>query len=168
MRLRPSLLALLLFSLNVQAQRPAFLDQMLAVEIEADSAELSEERGVSVYHGNVVLRRGPLEMRGDELRIRRDDRDGRIEATLAGSPARATHQLDANEDPVVATAKRIVYTTISEILELLGNARIARGDDELTGEQVRYDVGKARIEAEGGGDRVRIVITPSATAPEAP
>lgn len=153
---------------SAHAQRPAFLDNALAVEIEADSAELSEERGVSIYRGNVVLRRGPLEMRGDRLRILRDDQTGKIEARLSGAPASARHQTRISDEPVMATAREIVYTTIVEVLELVGNAVIRRGDDELTGDQVRYDVASARIQAEGGSERVHIVITPPEGATNKP
>lgn len=156
------LLAMLLLPLASLAQeRPAFLEDNLAVEIEADSAELSEERDVSIYRGNVVLRRGPLEMRGRELKVVRRPADGRIQATLSGTPARATHELADSDLPVVATAERIIYTTLVEVLELRGQARIRRGDDLLEGNLVRYDVANARIQADGGDERVRIIINPT-------
>ena len=155
------LLLLLAASTAVSAQqRPAFLDDDLAVEIEADGAELSEERDVSVYRGNVILRRGPLTMRGDELRVVRQPSDGRIQATLSGDPATATHLTEEDDEPIVAQARRIIYTTLVETLELQGAARIRRGADELQGDAVIYDVANARIQAEGGKERVRIVITP--------
>ncbi len=159
------LFAGLLMTAAGHAQRPAFLDQALAVEIEADAAELSEERGVSTYHGNVVLRRGPLEMRGRRLEIRRDEASGKIEARLSGQPARAVHRTDTQESPVIAEAREIIYTTIVEVLELNGTARIQRGEDQLSGESVRYDVANARIQASGGDERVRILITPPEKPP---
>ena len=164
MRRKLSALGLLL-ALTVPAlaqDRPAFLSETLAVEIEADEAELSETRDVSVYRGNVRLTRGPLTMRGEELRIQRDPDSGQIEARLIGNPATASHQTPQDELPVQASARQIVYTTIVEILELAGEARIQRGKDELQGESVRYDVANARIQADGGDERVRIVINPPA------
>lgn len=148
--------------------RPGFLSADLAVEIEADEAELSEARDTSIYRGNVRLTRGPLSMRGDELRIYRNPKDGRIEATLSGRPAIATHQTPDDELPVTASARRIVYTTIIEILELEGDAEIVRGADKLSGNAVRYDVSNARIEADGGRERVRIVINPPEQDGESP
>lgn len=153
-------LVLLLPAQASAQQRPAFLDDDLAVEIEANEAELSEEQDVSVYRGEVVLRRGPLTMQGDELRVVRRPADGRIQATLSGTPATATHRTPGDEVPVVAAARRIIYTTLIETLELKGEARIRRGSDELQGDAVIYDVANARIQAEGGDERVRIVITP--------
>lgn len=166
---RRALLIVLMLGLSgvVHAQnRPAFLDPSLAISVEADQAELSQENNVSIYRGNVRLERGPLTMRGDELRIRRDPDSDRITAELSGEPADAEYRDPANPQlPVTAAARRIVYTTISEILELRGGARITRGDDSLTGESVRYDIPLARIRADGeDGDRVRIVINPPADA----
>lgn len=170
---RKLFLALLLtwLSLPVAAQqqdRPGFLNDALAVEIEADEAELSEERDVSVYRGNVRLKRGPLTMHGEQLRIQRDPASGQIEARLSGNPATAEHQAEQDGPPVIASASQIVYTTIVEVLELAGNARIQRGEDELQGDSVRYDVANARIQADGGKDRVRIVINPPAEASSKP
>ena len=165
-RNRPArlLLVCLLLPLSLWAQqsqqRPAFLGQDLAVEIEADEAELSELRDTSIYRGNVRLTRGPLSMQGDQLKIHRDADTGRITATLSGQPATATHRTPEDELPVTASARRIVYITQVEILELDGNARIQRGADELQGDSVRYDVANARIQADGGERRVRIVINP--------
>ena len=141
-------------------EKPAFLNESLAVEIEADSAELSETRDVSIYRGNVHLKRGPLSMRGDELRITRNTDSGQIEARLSGTPATATHTTKQDPVPVTAAALQIIYTTIAEILELKGDARISRGEDQLQGDSVRYDVANARIQADGGKQRVRIIINP--------
>jgi lipopolysaccharide export system protein LptA len=162
---------LFLAALSAQAaqaadeKRPEFLNESLAVQIEADEAELSEERDVSIYRGHVHLVRGPLSMYGDELRIQRDAPTGRIEATLSGKPARAIHVTAQDAIPVSASALRIVYTTIDEILELNGNASIQRGADQLQGDSVRYDVANARIQADGGKDRVRIIINPPKPTP---
>ncbi len=147
---------------QTQQNRPGFLGEDLAVEIEADEAELSEARDTSIYRGHVKLTRGRLSMRGDELRIYRDPKDGRIQATLSGRPAVATHTTPDDSTPVTASARRIVYTTILEILELNGEAQIERGADRLNGDTVRYDVSNARIQADGGKQKVRIVINPPA------
>ncbi len=165
-RIRPAcalLVALCALSPSVWAQdRPAFLDPGLAISVEADSAELSQESNVSIYRGNVKLERGPLVMSGNELRVARLSEDDRIKATLSGSPARAVYNDPNNPDlPVVATAKSIVYTTGIELLELQGDAKISRGTDELSGELVRYEIPLARIQASGDeSERVRITIMP--------
>ncbi len=171
-RLRPghgllgALLLALAASLPALAQdRPAFLDPNLALSVEADSAELSQENNVSIYRGNVVLERGPLVMRGEVLRIAREPDSGRIRAELRGSPARAEYTDPANPaQPVVAQARAIEYTTIVELLRLEGGASIRRGEDRLEGESVRYDIPQARIQADGGNERVRIVIQPPENA----
>jgi lipopolysaccharide export system protein LptA len=141
-------------------ERPAFLDPNLAISVEADSAELSQERNVSVYRGNVRLERGPLVLTGDRLVINRDPETNRIRATLTGTPARADYQdPSADGQPVVATARSIAYVTGQELLELDGAAEIRRGEDSLKGESVRYEIPLARIQAEGdANDRVRITI----------
>ncbi len=150
-------------TLQAQAQdRPAFMDPGLAISVEADTAELSQENSVSIYRGHVKLERGPLVMSGSELRVERFANDERIKATLSGTPAKAVYSDPNNPDiPVIATAKSIIYTTGVEVLELQGDAKISRGTDELSGESVRYEIPLARIQASGDeSERVRITIMP--------
>lgn len=161
MNINRSLLLLLLSLPALAQERPAFLDPGLAISVEADSAELSQERNQSIYRGNVSLHRGPLVMRGDVLTVQRDESNGRIRAQLRGSPARAEYtDPETPDQPVEASAKTISYTTGAELLELQGGAEIRRGEDKLQGESVRYEIPLARIQAEGGGERVRITIQP--------
>lgn len=142
--------------------RPAFLDPSLAISIEADTAELSQEKNVSIYRGNVRLERGPLVMTGRELTVSRSAQNDSIRAELSGAPARAVYTDPNNTGvPVVATAESIAYTTRSEVLELSGDAQITRGEDALSGESIRYEIPAARIQASGDDrERVRIVIQP--------
>lgn len=157
-------------ALSAQAQdRPAFMDPGLAISVEADTAELSQENNVSVYRGHVKLERGPLVMNGSELRVVRFANGERIKATLSGTPAKAVYTDPNNPDiPVIATATSIIYTTGVEVLELQGDALISRGTDELSGESVRYEIPLARIQATGDeSERVRITIMPP-EKPKAP
>lgn len=149
-------------------ERPAFLDPGLAISVEADEAELSQETNTSIYRGNVRLERGPLVMTGEELRVSRQDGNDRITATLKGAPAKAEFRdPTAPQTPVVARARAITYTTGSEVLELRGDAHIARGEDRLQGESVRYEIPLARIQASGdGNERVKITIVPPEQALE--
>lgn len=164
-RLAVTVASAALFSLTniASAQdRPAFLDPTLAISIEADSAELSQEKNVSIYRGNVRLERGPLVMSGQELKVSRSDKNDSIRAELSGGPARAVYTDPNNTSvPVIATAETIAYTTVSEVLELRVDAKINRGEDALSGESIRYEIPAARIQASGDDrERVRITIKP--------
>jgi len=166
MRLDVKVMSALLLAVSASLahaeEKPAFLDPGLAISVEADEAELSQETNTSIYRGNVRLERGPLVMSGKELRVSRSTGDERISATLTGSPAQAQFRDPAAPTtPVIARAQAITYTTGTEVLELRGQAQIERGEDQLQGENIRYEIPLARIQATGEGkERVKITIVP--------
>lgn len=135
------------------------------LKIEADRAELDEQKGSSVYIGNVALIRGGLKMLGERLVIKRDESSDTVIATLTGQPARAIRDATADSEAIDATAKSIEYNTAQRLLSLSGSAVINRGQSSMKGESIRYELDKSRIEA-GGDGRVSFTIDmPAATEP---
>ncbi len=50
------------------------------------------------------------------------------------------------------------------MLDLLTDAYVMRGTDEITGDTIKYDVRERRIQASGGdGGQVKIIIQPAST-----
>lgn len=132
------------------------------VTINADRAEW-EKGGAMVYTGNVRLESGELKLGGARLMLKQFE-SGEFEARVDGEPATLDHAgLSANADgtrpPVSAKAKQLTYDSRNDIVEIVGDAVLTRGTDEIKGDKVRYDVARRRIEAAGG---VQIVIQPPA------
>ena len=107
----------------------------------------------------------------------RQIRAGRYKAFLRGGPATLKHQADAADDqPVSAQARNIIYDSGTGELELEGAVELVRGADRLTSDNMRYDLPARRIKAAGGsGGQVRITIqppkndeTPAEPAPQVP
>ena len=132
------------------------------VKISADRAEW-EKGGAMVYSGRVRMESGDLKLLGDRLELRQFD-DGQFEARIDGGPAALDHAglpNDVARPPVSAKAKQLRYDSRSDIVEVIGNALLTRGTDEIRGENIRYDVVQRRIQAAGGeGGQVQIVIQP--------
>lgn len=128
------------------------------VKINADSAEW-QKGGQMVYSGHVRMESGTLKLVGDRLQLEQQD-DGEFEAVVTGKPAQLDHAGDpqGNEEtrePVTASASELVYRSRSDTVEIVGDARLVRGSDEITGERVRYEVAQRRVQAAG---QVEIVI----------
>jgi lipopolysaccharide export system protein LptA len=62
---------------------------------------------------------------------------------------------------VSASATTIVYDTRSATVDLSGGVQLERGPDQLSSNQVRYNLDQRRITANGSGaGQVQITITP--------
>lgn len=132
------------------------------VKINADRAEW-QKGGAMVYTGNVRMESGDLKLAGARLELRQFE-DGQFEAQIDGEPAALDHAglpTDAAKSPVSAQARQLKFNSRSDIVEVLGNALLTRGTDQIRGETIRYDVVQRRIQAAGGeGGQVQIVIQP--------
>ncbi len=143
------------------------------VTLTADRGEWVES-GEMRYDGNVALQSGTLKLAGARMTVTQLP-DGQFQALIVGSPARLDHagRDGANgvaAQSVSAEAERIDYDSRSGVIQLNSKARLLRGGDEVTGEQIDYIVAQRRVRASGGsGGQVRIVIQPpSSSATPAP
>lgn len=134
------------------------------VTITADRAEWSKV-GVMIYIGNVLLVSDKLKMNGDRLELTQFPND-QYTAKITGNLAHLDHAGEPNEkgEPtpnITADAKTLNYDSRTGVVDVIDDARMTRGKDEVTGSNIRYNVAERRIQATGGsGGQVRIVIQP--------
>lgn len=135
------------------------------VQVSADHAEWRNE-GLMVYTGNVSLATEGMVLSGDRLALRQI-REGRYRATITGQPAGLQHAArSADEAPVTARSRDILYDSGTGELELNGEVVLNRGSDQLTGDRIVYHLRDRRIEADGGnGSQVQITIQPPSAPP---
>lgn len=137
------------------------------IKITAERAEL-ERREYALYRGRVKLVSEDMVLTGDRLELRQPAR-GEFEARLTGAPARLDHPGDDKTPAVSASATQIVYDTRTSTVDLSGGVQLARGTDQLSSGQVRYNIAARRITASGEGDgQVHITIQPPQNEPPAP
>jgi lipopolysaccharide export system protein LptA len=140
-------------------------DRDKPVNLEADMVTLDDIRKVSVYQGNVILSQGTLMLRADRVQVTQNASGlDRISAT--GRPATFRQKLDNRDEFIEGAANRIEYDSVNSQLEMIGQAQLRRGSDELRGAQISYNantafykvVGQPGVETPAG--RVRAVIRP--------
>jgi lipopolysaccharide export system protein LptA len=153
----------------VKLPKPADLKPTGPVTLTSDKAELVQGNA-AVYTGNVVLTSDTLKLEGDRIELKQYP-GGQYEAKITGGPARMNHAGNGVDNPAVAArARTLNYDSRSGVLDLLSEAYVLRGSDEITGDTIKYDVNQRRIQASGGdGGQVKIIIQPSSTdTPSAP
>lgn len=156
---RHLLAAMLLLPLLAAPARADIVSADAPINIEADSAELQES--LSTYTGNVKVVQGSVSMYGARLIVRRG-RGNSFTFTLSGSPARINQAAQkAGEPDIRGSAQRIDYASGTETLELRGNATIYRGQEKITGGDIRYSFRERRtiVNNRGGGSNGRVQIT---------
>lgn len=132
------------------------------VTITADNVEWVKG-GAMIYTGNVKLASDTLQLSGVRMELRQHP-GGQFEARLSGSPATLDHAGTTNQqgekDPTVTARSRTLnYDSRSSVIEVAGDALMTRGDDQITGETIRYNVSERRIQAMGGsGGQVKIIM----------
>lgn len=135
------------------------------IKVTSQRADIDEQGKLMLYRGNVRLVSGQLELKGERLELRQPQ-PGQFEAHVSGNPARLYQEGVNKSPPLSASAGAIVYSTRAATVALSGGAMLARGQDVLTGDSIRYDLASRRISASGTeGEQIKFVIQPPENRP---
>lgn len=160
---------LLLFSLGLAGGAHALSsDKDQPLNIDADTVEIDDKAGVSVYKGNVVATQGTLVLDADIVTVYSPQRE--LDKAIAeGNPARYKQRPDNKDEDVRAKAQRMEYYAHKEKLILLEGGHLWQGQDEFTGNRIEYDTRRDVVNASmssSGKERVHIIMQPrKKTAP---
>lgn len=114
-------------------------DQDKPVTIEANSAQLDDQSGSSVYSGNVSITQGSLHITADKVTAYHKEGDiNKIVAT--GNPARYEQASDSKDSTVKASAGTINYLTDEHKIVLVGNATLEQEGNTVQGQNITYDM----------------------------
>jgi len=136
-------------------------DQDQPIYIEADSVDIDDREGVSVYQGQVDVKQGSIHLTADKVTIYQKERKAdRIVAT--GKPVTFKQRTDDGKE-VNGHALRVEYDVNREELVLINEAELTQGVDRFASDRILYDRKSAVVKAGSsalGKERVRITITP--------
>ncbi len=143
------------------------MERNLPIRIQSDTAVLDDQRGVSVYRGNVVVTQGELEIRSDILTVYTPGRAlQRMEAEGSLAQLRTVTE-DGRE--VRAEARHMEYQAAERRMVLTREARIWQAQDEFRGERIVYDLDKETLDAVAGeSGRVEVILTPAESPRDTP
>ncbi|AAZ96488.1 OstA-like family protein [Thiobacillus denitrificans ATCC 25259] len=140
-------------------------DRDKPINLEADTVTLDDIKKVSVYQGNVILTQGTLTLRADRMQLTQNAA-GLDKVSATGRPVAFRQKVDGRDEFIEGFAARIEFDNTTSELDLIGDARLRRGEDELRGARISYnsDSGFYKVVGQNGagspGGRVRAVIRP--------
>ncbi len=156
--------AMSLLTLPAHAERA---DKSKPVNLEADSVRVEDSKKTAVYEGHVVLTQGTLMMTADRIDVRQDEQ-GFASGDASGKPVYFRQKMEGKDEFAEGWAERILYDGRNDKLQLSGQARLKRGEEELRGNLIVYDARSEYYQAQGSSNgvrgRVRAVIFPKGGA----
>lgn len=126
-------------------------DLQQPIQIQANSVEIREQEGVSIYKGNVKITQGSLELTGDGITIHSTP-EGISTIVVTGSPARYSQQND--QDQVIRAHSDIMdYSRKTGLLQLKGDALLQQAQNRFSSNHIIYNTHTDVVQA--GGDQTR-------------
>ena len=143
-------LAALIISLSINTHAWALsTDKNQPIEIQADSAELDDKKGVTVYHGNVVVTQGSIRMTGDTMTVHYTKDQDLETVIMEGHPATYRQLPDKSEVYDEAEALRMEYYGLKNLIVLIDNAQVKQEEFRFSGNRIEYDTKLSQIKARG-------------------
>lgn len=123
------------------------------VTVDADQMENMQKEGLVIFTGNVVARQNNSVQYADRTEVYLDAKSDKIVRTVSLGNVRII-----TKDCRVGTAKRAEYYDAEQRVVLIGNARVWKEDNLVTGERITIFLAEERSVVEGGGQgRVKAI-----------
>jgi lipopolysaccharide export system protein LptA len=136
-------------------------DRNAPVTVDADQLENLQKEGVIVFTGNVVASQDNSTQYADRMEVYLDPKGENIVRTVSTGNVRII-----TKDCRTGTGHRVEYYDAEQRVLLIGNARVWRDDNVVTGERITLYLAEDRSVVEGGKqERVKAVFYPRAQEP---
>ena len=136
-------------------------DKNAPVTVDADQLENMQKEGLVVFTGNVVASQDNSTQYADRMEVYLDAKGESIERTVSTGNVRII-----TKDCRMGTAQRAEYYDADQRLLLIGNARVWRDDNVVTGDRITLYLAEDRSVVEGGKqERVKAVFYPKSQEP---
>lgn len=133
-------------------------DSEQPIQISANTAELNDKSGVSIYRGDVVMIQGTTILKGDKITVYTEN--NAVSIIIAFGDL-ATYQETTDEgDVVYAESEEMVHNANKNKIELFRQAKITQLGNVIRSEYIRYLTDQGLIDTGTKKDRVNITIIP--------
>ncbi len=147
-------------------------DREKPIEIESNSADIDNKKGISIYRGDVVMTQGSTRLMGDTITIRNNKNREVTKVIAEGKRAYYEEQQEGEAGVLKAWGETIHYDMAGDHIELIKQAQLTQKGDTFKGEKIDYNLKLQTVSAQGkpvknGSEgRVKMVIQPRNEQPQ--
>ena len=117
-------------------------DREQPINIRSNSMSYDHTTRINLFQGEVVLTQGTLLLETDNLQVKEDGEGYQYGTATQGGKKLAYFRKKRalSNEYVEGWGEKIQYDTRNEKLDIIGQARLRRGQDEVHGYVINYDV----------------------------
>ncbi|MFT5395705.1 MAG: lipopolysaccharide export system protein LptA [Gammaproteobacteria bacterium] len=124
-------------------------DKQQDIEIEADSAEMDDIKGITIYRGNVIVDQGSIHMTGHTMTVY-NDANGETELVIMeGRPATYRQLPDDSKIFDEAESLQMEYYALKDYVILIDEALVTQEGLRFSGTRIEYDTILSQVKAKG-------------------
>jgi lipopolysaccharide export system protein LptA len=142
-------------------------DKDQPIRLEADSVDIDEATGVSIYQGNVIVTQGSLKLWADKMWIYR--KNGVTEKIVTkGNPTHFRQLLDDSEEETRGRARQAEFYIQKDEIHLIDEAVLEQKQDKFRSDRIIYLRSKSLVKAGAsaqGKQRVHVTIESEQSTP---
>ena len=133
-------------------------DRDKPIHITANTAELNDKTGISIYRGDVKMVQGTTILTGDVITIHSPEK--KVNKVISIGELATYEEITTDGHPVYAEAEEMVYNRIESKIELFRRGKVTQQDNVFRSEHIIYYIEEELIDAGTPQDRVNIIILP--------
>ncbi len=144
-------------------------DKEEAIQFEAGHVTLNHKIGTGNYTGGVSIDQGSSHLRAQCATTQIDEKRHLTLASAFGSADKKAHfwtLTSPEKPPLHAYANTIHYHPLTHQLELIGDAHIVQGKNELNASHIRYDIKAERFTTTAQNNKGTIILIDPNQHPE--
>jgi len=135
-------------------------DSSKPINIQADSAEINDATGVSIYRGNVVITQGTMRLTGNTVTL--ETANKKVQKITSIGKLSTFKQTTDDGRVVNAEAEKMVYRINANEIVLTENAKLTEAGNSFASDRIVFYTDKEIVTAGSptGNDRVNITVFP--------
>ncbi len=151
-------------------------DRDQPINLEADSADIDDLKGISIYTGNVILTQGSMIIKSHKLTLYTDKNNHLEKAVAVGTKKKLAtfkQRPEGKDKDFRARAVTMIYFLNQDKIHLIKQAYVWQAGDTFSGDKIIYDTKKETVVASSiknkngkpvsNAARVRVTIQPKSS-----
>ncbi len=129
----------------------------LPVHITADRLTAFDKKGIYIFDGNVVAKRGDITLKADRMKVIKNLKTGQISKVIC------TGNVVITKEDKKATGDKAIYEANRGIVTLIGNAKVVSDKNNIEAYRIVYYLNKDYVvsQADNKTKRVEVTIYPN-------